>query len=106
MQNFGTVFIKTIQEFRQGVNRREKRSAFSGNGARISCQAGERGEFYCCSVATRLDHWYDFLEVSRVFAIDKEKFGAFVAQLRKKKGLVRENVAEQGSLLDESWSPE
>ena len=100
MRNFGTVFIKTIQEFRQGVNRRKNCSAFSGNRAGILCQAGEKRGLYCCSVATRPDHWYDFLEVSRVFAIDKEKFGAFVAQLRKEKGLVRENVAEQGSLLD------
>jgi len=44
--------------------------------------------------------------LSRVLPINKEIFGAFVAQLRKEKGLVRENVAEQGSLLDENWSPE
>ena len=106
MRNFGTIFIKTIQEFRQGVNRRENCSGFSGNGARISCQVGENKELYCRSVATWLDYWYDFLEVSRVLPINKEIFGAFVAQLRKEKGLVRENVAEQGSLLDESWSPE
>ena len=105
MRDFGTIFIKTIQEFRQGVDRREKRSAFSGNGARISCQVGENKALYCRSVATWLDYWYDFLEVSRVLPINKEIVGAFVAQLRKEKGLVRENVAEQGSLLDESWSP-
>lgn len=28
MRNFGTIFIKTIQEFRQGVNRREKHPHF------------------------------------------------------------------------------
>ena len=106
MRDFGTIFIKTIQEFRQGVNSRENRSAFSGNRAEILCQVGERRGLYCRSVATWLDYWYDFLEVSRVLPINKEIFGAFVAQLRKEKGLVRENVAEQGSLLDESWSPE
>ena len=106
MRDFGTIFIKTIQEFRQGVNRRENRSAFSGNRAEILCQVGERRGLYCCSITTWPDYWYDFLEGSRVLPINKEIFGAFVAQLRKEKGLVRENVAEQGSLLDESWRPE
>ena len=33
--------------------------------------------------------------LSGVFAIDKEKFGAFVAQLRKEKGLTQKEVAER-----------
>ena len=106
MRNFGTIFIKTIQEFRQGVDRREKRSAFSGNGARISCQVGENKALYCRSVATWLDYWYDFLEVSRVLPINKEIVGAFVAQLRKEKEMTQKEVAEQKRLLDENWSPE
>ena len=71
---------------------------FSEIGRESSVRWGKNKELYCCSVATWPDYWYDFLEVSRVLPINKEIFGAFVAQLRKEKGLVRENVAEQGEL--------
>ena len=56
-------------------------------------------------VATQLDYWYDFLETSRAFAIDKEKVGAFVAQLRKEKGMTQKGVAERLNVLDkvQSW---
>ena len=64
----------------------------------------DKGGLYCCSVATQLDHWYDFLEVSKVFAIDKEKFGAFVAQLRKEKGMTQKEVAERLFVSDKAVS--
>lgn len=81
-------------------------SHFSEIGRKSCARWAKEEKLYCCSVATWPDYCYDFLEASIALPINKEIFGAFVAQLRKEKGLVRENVAEQGSLLDENWSPE
>lgn len=39
-----------------------------------------------------------------MFAIDKEKFGAFVAQLRKEKGLTQKEVAERLYVSDKAVS--
>ena len=63
-----------------------------------------KGRLYCCSVAIQPDDWYDFPEVSEVFAIDKEKFGAFVAQLRKEHGLTQREVAERLYVSDKAVS--
>ncbi len=39
-----------------------------------------------------------------MFVIDKEKFGAFVAQLRKEKGLTQKEVAERLYVSDKAVS--
>ena len=39
-----------------------------------------------------------------MFAIDKENFGAFVAQLRKEKGLTQRQVAERLYVSDKAVS--
>ena len=70
------------------------------------CQVGERRGLYCCSITTWRLLGMISLREAGVLPINKEIVGVFVAQLRKEKGLVRESVAEQGSLLDESWRPE
>ena len=45
-----------------------------------------------------------FPEVSNMFAIDKEKFGSFVAQLRKEQGLTQREVAERLYVSDKAVS--
>ena len=39
-----------------------------------------------------------------MFEIDKEKFGAFVAQLRKEKGLMQKDLAEKLYVSDKAVS--
>lgn len=45
-----------------------------------------------------------FPEVSNMFAIDKENFGSFVAQLRKEQGLTQREVAERLYVSDKAVS--
>ena len=44
------------------------------------------------------------MEQSKSFEIDKEQFGAFVAQLRKEKGLTQKALAEQLYVSDKAVS--
>ena len=46
----------------------------------------------------------EHVEQSKSFEIDKEKFGAFVAQLRKEKGLTQKELAEQLYVSDKAVS--
>src|SRR5699024_3733439 len=48
--------------------------------------------------------WYDTLEVISMYELDKARFGSFVAQLRKEKGLTQKALAQQLFISDKAVS--
>lgn len=63
-----------------------------------------KGQFYRCSVAEMRCLRYNSGEVITMFEIDKKKFGAFVAQLRKEKGFTQKELAQRLYISDKAIS--
>ena len=57
--------------------------------------AGQSSPIDYQSVAKTSKRKYNYGEVITMFEIDKQKFGSFVSELRKEKGLTQKEVAER-----------
>ena len=69
--------------------------------------AGENsknGPFYCGSIVKGAGCWYNGGEVRAMYELDKQKFGAFVAALRKEKGMTQRQLAERLYISDKAVS--
>ena len=65
---------------------------------------GQKIRFYCWSVACPACLRYNEPEVIIMYEIDKKKFGAFVARLRKEKGYTQKELAQRLFISDKAVS--
>lgn len=77
-------------------------SAARVGGAVLAVFFQEKAELYCGSIAGKCGLCYDFFEVIRM--IDRQKFGAFVAALRKERGYTQKELAERLFISDKAVS--